>query len=128
MLDHSIRPDRLDAAFQALADPTRRAMVERLSTGPRSASELAVGFTITLAAVLQHLRVLEDSGLVRTRKQGRVRMCAVDAAALRSVEDWIAARPTTWERNLDRLGALLAETAETAETAGTTGTDEGGAR
>ena len=110
MLHHS-DPDaaRLDRAFQALADPTRRAMVEKLSTGPRSASDLAVGFTITLAAVLQHLRVLEDSGLVRTRKEGRVRVCSVDPAALRSVEDWIAARRTTWERNLDRLGAVLAE-------------------
>lgn len=85
-------------------------MVERLSTGPRSASQLAAGFTITLAAVLQHLRVLEDGGLVRTHKEGRVRVCAVNPAALRSVEDWIAARRTAWERNLDRLGAVLVDT------------------
>jgi DNA-binding transcriptional ArsR family regulator len=100
---------RLDLAFQALADPTRRAMLDRLTAGPRSASDLAAGFTITLAAVLQHLRVLETGGLVHTHKEGRVRMCSVDPAALRSTEEWIAARRTAWERRFDRLGALLAE-------------------
>jgi DNA-binding transcriptional ArsR family regulator len=109
VLDHDAR---LDLAFQALADPTRRAMLDRLTAGPRSASDLAVGFTITLAAVLQHLRVLEASGLVHTKKEGRVRMCSVDPAALRSVEDWIAARRTAWERRLDRLGALLTDPSE----------------
>jgi DNA-binding transcriptional ArsR family regulator len=109
MLDHD---GRLDLAFQALADPTRRAMLERLTAGPRSASDLAVGFTITLAAVLQHLRVLETSGLVQTQKEGRVRMCSVDPAALRSVEDWIAARRTAWEHRLDRLGSLLTDPSE----------------
>ena len=87
-------------------------MLDRLTAGPRSASDLAVGFTITLAAVLQHLRVLEASGLVHTKKEGRVRMCSVDPAALRSVEDWIAARRTAWERRLDRLGTLLADPSE----------------
>ena len=108
---------QLDLAFQALADPTRRAMLDRLTAGPRSASELAVGFTITLAAVLQHLRVLEAGGLVHTHKEGRVRMCSVDPAALRSAEEWIAARRTAWERRLDRLGALLADTATDPKTA-----------
>ena len=114
MLDHE---RQLDLAFQALADPTRRAMLDRLTAGPRSASELAVGFTITLAAVLQHLRVLEAGGLVHTHKEGRVRMCSVDPAALRSAEEWIATRRTAWERRLDRLGALLADTATDPRTA-----------
>lgn len=104
MLDHA--PD-LDLVFQALADPTRRALVERMTTGPASASELARPFDMTLAAVLQHLKVLEDSGLVHTRKEGRVRMCRVEPDALRGAEAWIAERRSTWERRLDRLGELF---------------------
>ncbi len=101
-------PD-LNLMFQALADPTRRAMVDRMTRGPASVSDLARPFAMTLAAVMQHLRVLEQSGLVRTQKQGRVRTCRLDPAALRSAEDWIAERRTTWESRLDRLGALLDE-------------------
>ncbi|TFD76182.1 ArsR family transcriptional regulator [Cryobacterium sp. Sr8] len=95
--------------FQALADPTRRAMVDRMTRGPASVSDLARPFAMTLAAVMQHLKVLEQSGLVRTQKEGRVRTCRIDPVALRTAEDWIAKRRTTWESRLDRLGALLDE-------------------
>ena len=99
----------LDRVFQALADPTRRGMVERLSHGPASVSELARPLAMSLAAVVQHLQVLEASGLVRSRKTGRVRTCHIEPAALRMAEQWISERQTSWERRLDRLGDLLAE-------------------
>ncbi|MBA2753891.1 MAG: helix-turn-helix transcriptional regulator [Chloroflexia bacterium] len=97
----------LDLVFQALADPTRRAMVERLSRGPASVSELGQPHDMTLSAVVQHLRVLEASGLVRSEKIGRVRTCRIEPAALRPVEQWVAARRAGWERRLDRLGDEL---------------------
>ncbi|HEV8637788.1 MAG TPA: metalloregulator ArsR/SmtB family transcription factor [Chloroflexota bacterium] len=93
----------LDRVFHALSDPTRRAMVERLGRGPASVSELASPLAMSLPAVVQHLQVLEASGLVRSEKVGRVRTCRVDPAALRSAEQWIAERRTTWARRLDRL-------------------------
>jgi DNA-binding transcriptional ArsR family regulator len=99
----------LDGLFQALADPTRRVMVERLTRGPASVSALAQPFAMSLPAVLQHLRVLEASGLVRSEKLGRVRTFRVEPAALRTAERWIAKRRTGWERRLDRLGDYLAE-------------------
>ena len=99
----------LDRLFHALADPTRRAMVERLSRGPASVSELARPFAISLPAVVQHLQILEASGLVRSEKVGRVRTCHVEPAALRTIERWIAERQATWERRFDRLGEILAE-------------------
>jgi DNA-binding transcriptional ArsR family regulator len=99
----------LDLMFRALADPTRRMMVERLSRGPVSVSELARPLAMSLPAVVQHLRVLEASGLVRSEKIGRVRTCRIDPAALRTVERWIAERRTTWERRFDRLGDVLAD-------------------
>jgi DNA-binding transcriptional ArsR family regulator len=99
----------VDLVFHALGDPTRRAIVERLSRGPTSVSELATPLAITLAAVVQHLQVLEDSGLVRTHKQGRVRTCRMEPAGLTILERWIASRRALWERRLDRLGNLLAE-------------------
>jgi DNA-binding transcriptional ArsR family regulator len=102
----------LDLTFQALADPTRRAMVERLSRGPASVGELAEPFPMSLSAVVQHLRVLERSGLVRSEKVGRVRTCRIEPAALRTAERWIEARRTSWERRLDRLGDVLAEDPE----------------
>jgi DNA-binding transcriptional ArsR family regulator len=98
----------LDRAFQALADPARRVMVERLSRGPASVSELAKPLAMSLPAVMQHLQVLEDSGLVRSTKVGRVRTCRIEPKALRAAEQWIAARRTAWERRLDRLGGYLA--------------------
>src|SRR5262245_51179555 len=99
----------LDVVFQALADGSRRAMVERLSRGPASVSELAEPLAMTLPAVLQHLQVLEASGLVRSKKEGRVRTCRIEPAALQTAEKWIAERRSAWERRLDRLGDFLAE-------------------
>ena len=98
----------LDLMFQALADPSRRVMVERLTRGPASVSELAKPLAMSLPAVVQHLQVLETSGLVRSEKVGRVRTCRIEPKALRSAEQWIAERRTTWERRLDRLGEILA--------------------
>ena len=93
----------------ALADPTRRAVVERLCDGPASVSEVAKPFAMTLAAVVQHVQVLETAGLVTTQKIGRVRTVQVDPAGLRSAEAWLAARRTRVEGQLDRLAAVLAE-------------------
>jgi DNA-binding transcriptional ArsR family regulator len=98
----------LDLKFQALADPSRRVIVERLSRGPASVSELAEPLPMSLSAVIQHLQVLETSGLVRSEKVGRVRTCRIEPAALRPAERWIAERRTSWERRLDRLGDYLA--------------------
>ena len=99
--------DRLDQVFQALADPSRRVMVERLTRGPASVSELARPLAMSLPAVVQHLHVLEGSGLVRSEKVGRVRTCTLDTASLRGAEHWIAERRRTWERRFDRLAGLL---------------------
>jgi DNA-binding transcriptional ArsR family regulator len=102
----------LDRVFQALADPTRLLMVERLCHGPASVSQLAQPLAMSLSAVMQHLEVLEASGLVRSEKVGRVRTCHVETTALRTAEHWIAERRTTWERRFDRLGDYLAEHSE----------------
>ena len=104
-------PD-LDRVFQALADPGRRLMVERLSDGPASVSELGKPLDMSLAAVLQHVQVLEASGLIRSQKTGRTRTCSINPIALRSAEDWISDRRTMVERRLDRLGDYLAKTAD----------------
>lgn len=104
-------PEMLDQAFQALADPTRRAVIERLCDGPASVSELAKPFAITLAAVVQHVQVLEAAGLVQSQKVGRVRTVQIAPAGLRAAEGWLAARRTRWERQLDRLADVLAERA-----------------
>lgn len=103
---------QLDLMFQALADPTRRVMVERLSRGPATVTELAEPLDMTLSAVVQHLQLLERSGLVRSEKIGRVRTCRIEPQALRLAEQWIAERRSTWERRLDRLGDVLAESAD----------------
>ena len=100
----------LDQTFQALADPTRRAIVERLSQGPASVSELARPLPMSLPAVMLHLKVLEDCGLVKSEKVGRVRTCRVQAQKLSEAERWIGERRGMWERNLDRLGAFLDQT------------------
>ena len=97
----------LDLMFQALADPTRRAIVERLSRGPASVSDLAKPLPMSLPAVVQHLQVLEQSGLVKTNKVGRVRTCTIDSGALSLAEQWINQRRIAWEHRLDRLGAFL---------------------
>jgi DNA-binding transcriptional ArsR family regulator len=104
-------PD-LDRVFQALADPGRRVMVERLSRGPASVSELGRPLDMSLAAVLQHVQVLEACGLIQSSKLGRTRTCSINPAALRSAESWIADRRTLVERRLDRLGQYLAGTAD----------------
>jgi DNA-binding transcriptional ArsR family regulator len=105
--------------FQALADPTRRAMVERLSRGPASVSELAKPLDMSLPAVVQHLQVLEASGLIRSQKVGRVRTCQIEPQALQLAERWIAERQTTWERRLDRLGDYFAEHPDEPDTSTT---------
>jgi DNA-binding transcriptional ArsR family regulator len=94
----------LDLMFHALADPTRRLIVDRLTRGPATVSDLARPFDMTLPAVVQHLRVLEAGGLVTSEKVGRVRTCRVEPDALRTAERWIGERRTTWEARLDRLG------------------------
>lgn len=104
----------LDLAFQALSDPTRRIMVDRLSRGPASVSELAQPLDMTLSAVVQHLAVLEASGLVRSQKIGRVRTCRIEPTVLTAAERWIGERRASWERRFDQLGALLAESEEPA--------------
>ncbi len=111
MLNHSVA---LDRAFQALADPTRRAMVERLAKGPASVGELAKPLAMSLPAVMQHLAVLECSGLVYSQKSGRVRTCRVDPDRLSLAEKWINDRRSEWERRLDRLGDYLATLKEGA--------------
>jgi DNA-binding transcriptional ArsR family regulator len=102
----------IDRVFHALGDATRRAIVERVSQGPVSVSKLAKPLNITLAAVVQHLQVLEKSGLVHTEKVGRVRTCRIEAAGLSVAEKWLNERRTLWQKRFDRLGALLAEPEE----------------
>ncbi len=99
----------VDQVFSALGDPTRRALVERLSEGPRSASDLGRPFDISLAAVVQHLQVLEQCGIVRTEKIGRVRTCRLASSGLDVAAEWIAQRRSVWERRFDRLGEILTE-------------------
>jgi DNA-binding transcriptional ArsR family regulator len=99
----------VDRVFHALADPSRRMIVERLSAGPASVSELARPLPMSLPAVTQHLQVLEDSGLVRSEKVGRVRTCRIEPRALRPVEQWIGERRAAWEHRLDSLGEYLAD-------------------
>lgn len=104
MLNQSAPLDRL---FQALADPARRAMLERLALGPAPVSELARPLPMSLPSVMQHLSVLEAAGLVRSQKVGRVRTCAIAPDALSQAERWINARRIEWEHRLDRLGDYL---------------------
>lgn len=106
----------LDLTFHALADPARRGMVERLSRGPASVTELAKPLDMSLSAVVQHLQVLESSGLVRSEKVGRVRTCRIEPKALQAAEEWINRRRASWEKHLDRLGEYLAANSdETSE-------------
>ncbi len=106
MLTNAAAIDRL---FHALSDPTRRAIIDRLSRNPVAASQLAAPLRISVPAVMQHLKVLETSGLVRTEKVGRVRTCRIDPHGMSAAERWISDRRSMWERKLDRLGVLLAE-------------------
>jgi DNA-binding transcriptional ArsR family regulator len=102
-------PAEVELLFAALADPSRRAMVDRLTRGPATVSELARPLPMSLPAVVQHLHVLEASGLVRSQKVGRVRTCRIEPTGLRAAEDWVTERRRSWERRLDRLGEYLAE-------------------
>jgi DNA-binding transcriptional ArsR family regulator len=109
MLYQHARRDRADRVFHALADPSRRVILEHLSRGPASVSQLARPLPMSLPAVVQHLHVLEASGLVRSEKVGRVRTCQIEPDGLRTAEAWIAGRRGAWEARLDRLGDYLAE-------------------
>jgi DNA-binding transcriptional ArsR family regulator len=102
----------IERLFHALGDPTRRALVEKLSEGPLSVSRLAVPLDITLTAVAQHLQVLEECGLVQTEKLGRVRTCRLEPGGFSILEEWIKDRRSLWERRLDRLGEMLDEPGE----------------
>jgi DNA-binding transcriptional ArsR family regulator len=106
---------QLDLMYQALADAGRRAMIERLARGPASVSELAQPLDMSLSAVVQHLQVLEASGLVRSEKTGRVRTCRIEPKALSMAERWIAQRRTMWGRRFDKLGEVLAQDNQTTE-------------
>jgi DNA-binding transcriptional ArsR family regulator len=97
----------LDHVFHALADPTRRAVLQRLSLGPATVTELAQPFEMALPSFLQHLKVLESGGLIRSRKSGRVRTCQIEPAPLNGAEAWIAQQRNIWEGRLDRLGTYL---------------------
>ena len=101
----------LDGVFRALADPTRRAVVRRLGRGAAPVSELAAPFAMALPTFLQHLRVLEQCGLVRSRKVGRVRTCRLNTRRLGVAETWLAAQRALWTRRLDQLDAYLIELA-----------------
>lgn len=101
----------IDRVLQALADPTRRIMIERLSRGDASVSELAEPLDMSMPAVMQHLQILETSGLVKSEKTGRVRTCRIDAAALAPLERWVSERRAMWEQHFDRLGDYLVATA-----------------
>jgi DNA-binding transcriptional ArsR family regulator len=108
----------LDLLFHALADPARRAMVERLSRGPAPVMELAKPLSMSLPSVLQHLGVLEEAGLVRSQKVGRVRTCSIEPDVLSQAEQWLTARRAEWAHRLDRLGDYL-------ETLGKKGENDG---
>ena len=97
----------LDRAFQALADSTRRAIIERLTAQPMTVSELAAPFAMSLPAVMQHVAVLETAGLVRSHKAGRVRTCRIDPVAMRLVEHWMLDRRRDWESRFDKLDDYL---------------------
>src|SRR4051794_39610745 len=102
-----LNDSELNRAFQALADPVRRGMLARLSRGPASVSELAEPFSISLPAILQHLKALEEGRLVRSEKTGRVRTVRLEAEALSAAESWINERRTEWEAQLDRFETYL---------------------
>ncbi|MCI0158832.1 metalloregulator ArsR/SmtB family transcription factor [Leifsonia shinshuensis] len=103
-------PKYVDDVFHALADPSRRRMVERLAAGPATVSELARPLPMSMPAVVQHLRILQDSGLVRSSKTGRVRTCELDREVLDAAESWFAAQRRVWDQRLDDLGEYLSST------------------
>lgn len=110
---------RLDLAFGALSDPTRRAVIMRLSIKPASVSELAEPFAMAMPTILQHIRVLEASGLIETEKIGRVRMCKLHSEAMHETEQWLAMQRAIWERRLDRMEAYVSNLQSMEKTNGT---------
>jgi DNA-binding transcriptional ArsR family regulator len=102
----------LNDIFQALADPTRRAVLGRLRAGPASVGELAQPFEMALPSFMQHIRVLERSGWIRTRKEGRVRICTIEEEPMAALEAWLAEQRDVWEARTDRLEAFLTTTTE----------------
>lgn len=114
MLNHPAGA-RADAALNALGDATRRAMIHQLSAGPASVTQLAEPLEISRSAVLQHLTVLEESGLVSSRKEGRVRVCRLEPAGLEAAASWLDWHKSRWESRLDNLGRLLDEDANAAK-------------
>lgn len=103
------RPINVARLFHALGDPTRRAILDRLTDGPISVSRLAEPLDITVTAVAQHLQILEEVALVHTEKSGRVRTCRIEPRGFQALEQWVRDHRTAWERKLDRLGQFLAE-------------------
>jgi DNA-binding transcriptional ArsR family regulator len=110
----------IDRVFTALADPTRRSIVSRLSRGPASVSEIAAPLKMSLAAVVQHIQILEHSAVISTRKQGRIRTCRIEPSTLASAEEWLKDRRSMWESQFDLLGEVLRQ----EKAAGRTGKDE----
>ena len=100
-------PDAIGGVFRAIADPTRRAIVERLVRGPAAVKALAQPLAMSLPAVMQHLQVLEAAGVIVTQKVGRVRSCRIEPRALREAEQWLSQQRTDWERQLDQLDDYL---------------------
>jgi len=115
MLKYQAKP--VDEVFRALSDPTRRDLVERLSGGPATVSQLASPLDMSLSAVVQHLAILETCGVVRSEKVGRTRTCRLQPMGLRLAEDWFAGQRALWERRLDRLGQVLADDLAAEQTA-----------
>lgn len=101
------QPDDLGAIFLALADPTRRAVIERLGQGPASVSELASPFDMGLPSFMKHVRLLEESGMIRTKKLGRTRICMIEGSGLSNAESWLAEQRAIWESSTDRLEAFV---------------------
>lgn len=104
-----VQYQELDRSFAALADPTRRGILDRLGRGPASISELSAPLAMTMTGLKKHVRILEEARLLTTIKVGRVRQCRIDPAALKTAEDWITERRLSWESRLDRLGEYLEE-------------------
>lgn len=100
-------PDDLSTVFLALADPTRRAVIARLGRGPASVSELARPFNMGLPSFMKHIRLLEDTGMIRTKKAGRTRTCVINGPGLSNAERWLAEQRKIWEAQADRLEAFV---------------------
>jgi len=101
--------ERLDGIFQALSDPTRRAVLGRLGKGPASISELAEPFDMALPSFMKHIRLLEESGCIRTRKSGRVRTCVIDKKAFAAAENWLAKQQKLWNARFDKFDAMVGD-------------------